>query len=30
VSALDAETRKQFDQVHEAILGLMVQPARRN
>jgi len=30
VAALDAETRKQFDQVHEAILGLMVQAPRRN
>ena len=29
VAALDAETRKQFDQVHEAILGLMVVPARK-
>lgn len=29
VAALDAETRKQFDQVHEAILGLMVAPARK-
>lgn len=29
VAALDAETRKQFDQVHEAILGLMVLPARK-
>ena|SRR5690348_15448298 len=30
VAALDAETRKQFDQVHEAILGLMVPTLRRN
>ena len=30
VAALDAETRKQFDQVHEAILGLMVPTPRRN
>lgn len=30
VSALDAETRKQFDQVHEAILGLMIPTQRRN
>jgi hypothetical protein len=30
VAALDAETRKQFDQVHEAILGLMVPITRRN
>lgn len=29
VAALDAETRKQFDQVHEAILGLMIAPARK-
>lgn len=29
VAALDAETRKQFDQVHEAMLGLMVTPARK-
>ena len=29
VAALDSETRKQFDQVHEAILGLMVAPARK-
>lgn len=29
VAALDSETRKQFDQVHEAILGLMVTPARK-
>jgi hypothetical protein len=29
VAALDAETRKQFDQVHEAILGLMIVPARK-
>lgn len=29
VAALDAETRKQFDQVHEAILGLMVVPTRK-
>jgi len=30
VAALDADTRKQFDQVHEAIPGLMVQAPRRN
>ena len=30
VAALDAETRKQFDQVHEAILGLMAPAPRRN
>lgn len=30
VTALDSETRKQFDQVHEAILGLMVPTSRRN
>ena len=30
VAALDAETRRQFDQVHEAILGLMVSTPRRN
>lgn len=30
VAALDAETRKQFDQVHEAILGLMTSSPRRN
>ena len=30
VAALDAKTRKQFDQVHEAILGLMVPIPRRN
>jgi len=30
VASLDAETRKQFDQVHEAILGLMVPTPRRN
>lgn len=30
VAALDSETRKQFDQVHEAILGLMVPTSRRN
>jgi hypothetical protein len=29
VAALDAETRKQFDQVHEAILGLMAVPVRK-
>jgi hypothetical protein len=28
VAALDADTRRQFDQVHEAILGLMVSPRR--
>jgi hypothetical protein len=28
VAALDAETRRQFDQVHEAILGLMVTPRK--
>jgi phage regulator Rha-like protein len=30
VAALDTETRKQFDQVHEAILGLMASSPRRN
>lgn len=30
VAALDAETRKQFDQVYEAILGLMGSGPRRN
>ena len=30
VAALDADTRKQFDQVHEAILSLMVPTPRRN
>ena len=30
VSALDANTRKQFDQVYEAILGLMSSGARRS
>ena len=30
VAALDADTRKQFDQVYEAILGLMGSGARRN
>jgi hypothetical protein len=30
VAALDSETRKQFDQVHEAILGLMAPTPRRN
>lgn len=29
VAALDAETRKQFDQVYEAILGLMGPAAKR-
>ena len=29
VSALDADTRKQFDQVYEAILGLMGERSRR-
>jgi len=29
VAALDADTRRQFDQVYEAILGLMVAPMRR-
>lgn len=28
VAALDADTRKQFDQVYEAILGLMT-PAKK-
>ena len=28
VAAVDAETRRQFDQVHEAILGLMVTPRK--
>jgi len=30
VTALDAETRRQFDQVYEAILGLMAAPTRRS
>ena len=30
VAALDAETRKQFDQVYEAILGLMSPSSRRS
>lgn len=30
VSALDEHTRKQFDQVYEAILGLMGAGPRRN
>ncbi len=30
VAALDADTRKQFDQVYEAILGLMGSRPRRN
>ena len=30
VAALDADTRKQFDQVYEAILGLMGSGPRRN
>ena len=29
VATLDADTRRQFDQVYEAILGLMAGPARR-
>lgn len=29
VATLDAKTRHQFDQVHEAILGLMSAPAKR-
>lgn len=29
VAALDADSRRQFDQVYEAILGLMAAPARR-
>jgi len=29
VAALDSDTRKQFDQVYEAILGLMGQVARK-
>jgi hypothetical protein len=29
VATLDADTRRQFDQVYEAILGLMVVPVRR-
>jgi hypothetical protein len=29
VAALDADTRKQFDQVYEAILGLMGKGTRR-
>jgi hypothetical protein len=30
VAALDADTRKQFDQVYEAILGLMSPPQRKS
>ena len=30
VAALDADTRRQFDQVYEAILGLMGTGPRRN
>jgi len=30
VAALDLDTRKQFDQVYEAILGLMGSAPRRN
>ena len=30
VTALDADTRKQFDQVYEAILGLMGAGPRKN
>jgi len=30
VAALDADTRKQFDQVYEAILGLMGSGSKRN
>jgi hypothetical protein len=30
VAALDADTRKQFDQVYEAILGLMSTGPRKN
>lgn len=30
VAVLDADTRRQFDQVHEAILGLMAQQPRRH
>ena len=29
VATLDADTRRQFDQVYEANLGLMAAPARR-
>jgi cytochrome c-type biogenesis protein CcmH/NrfG len=29
IAALDSETRKQFDQVYEAILGLMGSPPKR-
>ncbi|HEX5161327.1 MAG TPA: ORF6N domain-containing protein [Steroidobacteraceae bacterium] len=29
VASLDQKTRRQFDQVHEAILGLMAEPSRR-
>lgn len=29
VAALDSETRRQFDQVYEAILGLMATPGRK-
>ena len=30
VSVIDADTRRQFDQVYEAILGLMSEPLRKN
>jgi hypothetical protein len=30
VAALDSDTRKQFDQVYEAILGLMSPPPRKS
>jgi len=30
VASFDADTRRQFDQVYEAILGLMGSPSRRN
>jgi ORF6N domain-containing protein len=30
VAALDSDTRKQFDQVYEAILGLMSPPSRKS
>jgi hypothetical protein len=29
VATLDADTRRQFDQVYEAILGLMAAPVRK-
>ena len=29
VATLDADTRRQFDQVYEAILGLMAAPAKK-